>query len=349
MRWAKADTVIVGGGLAGALTMHFLRKAGINPYWIDAGKPFNATNAGAGIMNPITGRKFVYSWRFEDFHEVAMQTYKELELLTGLTILHKLEIWKSLHAPGDENNWCIRQSQSPYHIYIHEPIDAASVPIIKEGFKLGRIDPVYRVDFKAVVQAIVQLWGCPDPAEMLPNRRMKIDGVCHDLSDDVRLVLATGAFSTELVSPLLPLQSLKGEALLIHSADLPEDVILHHHINVVPLGAYQFWVGPADTRHHTEDGPSVWARNHLETTLSRYFDIRYEVIDVYAGVRPSTLVRRPIVGVVPNVKSTWVINGLGTKGASIGPLAAQILAKDLSTGIHPEPMLRWPWSGCKIT
>ena len=44
-----------------------------------------------------------------------------------------------------------------------------------------------------------------------------------------------------------------------------------------------------------------------------------------AAIRPSTKTRRPFVGAHAAYKNVFILNGLGTKGASIAPFAAQSL------------------------
>ncbi|MBK7816373.1 MAG: FAD-binding oxidoreductase [Sphingobacteriaceae bacterium] len=47
--------------------------------------------------------------------------------------------------------------------------------------------------------------------------------------------------------------------------------------------------------------------------------VPYNVLEHKAGVRPSTLDRRPIIGQHPLHKNLFVFNGLGTKGVMLAP------------------------------
>ena len=51
--------IIVGQGVAGTLLAYFLLKAGQNVIAIDNYHKGAASNVAAGIINPITGRRYV--------------------------------------------------------------------------------------------------------------------------------------------------------------------------------------------------------------------------------------------------------------------------------------------------
>ena len=47
--------------------------------------------------------------------------------------------------------------------------------------------------------------------------------------------------------------------------------------------------------------------------------VPYEVIEHSAGIRPTTIDRRPIIGSHPNYKNIYVFNGLGSRGILLAP------------------------------
>jgi glycine oxidase len=61
------------------------------------------------------------------------------------------------------------------------------------------------------------------------------------------------------------------------------------------------------------------------------------VLEVWAGLRPATAQRRPVVGLaVP--PSVWVFNGLYRHGILLAPWLAEQLADWLVTGRHPDSL-----------
>jgi glycine/D-amino acid oxidase-like deaminating enzyme len=65
------------------------------------------------------------------------------------------------------------------------------------------------------------------------------------------------------------------------------------------------------------------ARKELREKLAILTDASYDVIDQNAGVRPTTMDRRPLIGQHEVFSGLYVMNGLGTKGYMIAPLIAK--------------------------
>jgi len=51
-----------------------------------------------------------------------------------------------------------------------------------------------------------------------------------------------------------------------------------------------------------------------------------------AGIRPTTLDRRPFIGTHAVYKNLHIINGLGTRGILIGPYVAKKLFRSIEKG-----------------
>ena len=79
----KVDYLIIGQGIAGTMIAFFAKKAGKKILVIDQSRPHSSSKIAAGLMNPITGRKFVKSWKIDDLLPFAIQTYQEFTELLG--------------------------------------------------------------------------------------------------------------------------------------------------------------------------------------------------------------------------------------------------------------------------
>ena len=70
----KVDYLIIGQGIAGTLLAYFLQKKGASILVIDDAYERAATQVAAGIINPITGRRYVKSWRVDELIPFAKAT-----------------------------------------------------------------------------------------------------------------------------------------------------------------------------------------------------------------------------------------------------------------------------------
>ncbi|MFN7116599.1 MAG: FAD-dependent oxidoreductase [Saprospiraceae bacterium] len=96
--------IIVGQGIAGTLLSYFLLKAGQNVIIIDNHHIGSSSKAAAGIINPITGRHYVKSWRIDELLPFAEQTYHELEKLLQISIYHSRNVIRTFANVKEEND-----------------------------------------------------------------------------------------------------------------------------------------------------------------------------------------------------------------------------------------------------
>src|SRR5690242_11907361 len=87
-----ADILIVGQGLAGTLLAWEFERAGISFTMVDDGHASAASLVAAGLLNPITGRRFVKSWHIDTLLPAARLIYRELEEALGVTLWREKRI-----------------------------------------------------------------------------------------------------------------------------------------------------------------------------------------------------------------------------------------------------------------
>jgi len=84
------------------------------------------------------------------------------------------------------------------------------------------------------------------------------------------------------------------------------------------------------------------ARDQLIEMLSSLGTYDYQILEQRAGVRPTVLDRRPLMGEHPEYQGVYIFNGLGTKGYMMAPTLANELASFIldQTPLHPETDIR---------
>ncbi|MBK9735016.1 MAG: FAD-binding oxidoreductase [Saprospiraceae bacterium] len=90
-----------------------------------------------------------------------------------------------------------------------------------------------------------------------------------------------------------------------------------------------YWVGSGYEWDANDDLPTEAGKEKLISELEKILTVPFEIIDHKAAIRPTIYIRRPIVKVHSTNPEMVFFNGLGTKGASIGPFYAKQLAKYL--------------------
>ena len=68
----EIDYLIVGQGISGTMLSWFLHKEGKSFAVIDDGNEHSASKTAAGIINPITGRRYVTTWMIDEVMPFAV-------------------------------------------------------------------------------------------------------------------------------------------------------------------------------------------------------------------------------------------------------------------------------------
>ena len=326
---------IIGQGIAGTLLAWALRQRGAQVTIADGNLPGSASTVAAGIINPVTGKRYVKSWRFDAFFPVARATYQALEQELGVSIWHEQPIVRLLATAEEANDWSLRCGQSAYVDFLRElPDGGAWQSFVPPGFRFGLIRQAARVTFAPLLSAFREQFR---QEGFFLEKNLDYQDIEQLTSTHDRVIFCDGYRSA--AHPLwsyLPWRPAKGEALLIRfSQDLPA-AELHEMLKkttlVVPLGDGLFWAGASYQWYFPDLHPSVGEGDLLLQNLRSMLAVPFEVVGHVAGVRPTVQDRRPFLGWHPEQPKVGIFNGLGTKGALLAPYWAAHFAEHILDG-----------------
>jgi glycine/D-amino acid oxidase-like deaminating enzyme len=330
------DVLIVGQGLAGTLLAHFLLERGLNVIIIDNGHKSSSSKVAAGIINPVTGRKYTKSWMIDELIKVATDTYSALEEKYSIPLIKYHNIIRTIHDVRSENNWYRRLGDSEYSEYLSDS------PSIKEfegyiypPFSYGEIKKAMQVDLSTLLnkfrihhhQIIIE--------EAFDFNKLKLneDGAQYGQVTARKVIFCEGYKGME--NPYfnyLPFEGAKGEVLIVKIPNFKPQKTLRHKIFIAPLKDDLFWVGAGYAWDLSDVNPTEKEKERLVGLLKEILKVPFEVVDHISGVRPSVADRRPMLGQHPHLGQLYVFNGLGTKGSSLGPFWANRMAEYLLSG-----------------
>lgn len=344
------DFLIVGQGLAGTLLSHELEKKGQSFHIIDSNYPRAASKVAAGIMNPVTGRRYVKSWKYPLLFAQAERTYRELEQQLGVSFYHPRRIIRTLFNQREQNDWDLRASDPSYQPYLLPEVDLGNYALHSVlAFGYGEVQQAAQVDLRTLITAYrKQLlergllseeafdFSALETGAPLKYRDWEAKGI----------VFCEGHQATE--NPYfkhLPFGGAKGEVLIVRLPETSFRKLLKHRIFVVPLADETYWIGAAYDWNYRDDGPTEAGRTFLQDRLDELLTTPYEILDHRAAIRPTVKDRRPFLGGHPAHPRLFIFNGLGTKGASLGPLHAKQMAEYLCENgtLDPEVDIRRFW------
>lgn len=338
---ANYHTIIVGHGIAGALLGHFMEQAGQTCCYFDAPAQTAATQVAAGIINPITGRRYVKAWRVDDLLPFAQQTYRQLEADLGISFYHPRPLIRSLFDRGEDNDWQARQLDPDFAGYFQHPPQVGNIPDITQPvfgyFQPGQCAQVNVGVLANALRARREQSGC-FRAEAFDYAQLEVmpHGVRYGDIEADRVVFCEGWRNRH--NPYFdaaPFQGNKGQVLLIRLPEARLEAMFKHRLFVVPLEDDLYWVGSTSENRFDDDAPTTQGADYLHARLAEVLATPYEVVAHQSAVRPTVRDRRPVLGRSPEHPPLWLFNGLGTKGASLAPYWAHHLAQHI---LHGQPL-----------
>lgn len=325
--------LLIGQGVAGTLLAWSLQKRGAEVHIADANLAGSSTSPAAGIINPVTGKRFVKSEQFETWYTCACTTYGELEVELNQTFWENRPILRLLGTAEEANDWSIRCAQAEYSEHLAEIPDAGAwSPLLKTGFTFGLIQQAARVQLKELTMAFRQ--KMTQKGYFSPEK-IEYSDVQTLLKTYDQIVFCEGWQAME--NPYFPESGFrvsKGEALLLQFAEPPDATLpvpmLKKTMLLTPLADNLFWAGSTYRWHFDDTLPSADGRAYMESYLREMFAVPFEVVDQVAGIRPTMIQRNPIVAQSTVNSHVFMLNGLGTKGALLAPYFAEQMADKMS-------------------
>lgn len=336
------DFLIIGQGLAGTLLAYFLERAGKSVHVVDRYDERSATQVAAGIINPITGRRYVKSWRVDELIPFARDTYRELEARLGISIYHERNILRALFNNREENDWLARTGEDGYKKYM---LDAPGLEEYAEktvpAYSYGEVQHSAQVDVGKLANAcrtyLRQQGAITEAPFGYDKLEMPGGGVRYGEIEARTAVFCEGHRACE--NPFfnyLPFDGAKGEVLIVRIPQANFEKILRHRVFIVPLKDGLYWVGATYGWKYEDDAPTDEGRQYLESRLGDFLKAPFEVVEHRAAIRPAVKGRRPFLGRHPEFPQLAIFNGLGTKGASLGPYWARHMADFLANNVILE-------------
>ncbi|MGI4740376.1 MAG: NAD(P)/FAD-dependent oxidoreductase [Janthinobacterium lividum] len=332
------DYLLIGHGLAGALLARELRGRGHRVLVYDEPRPDAASRVAAGLMNPVAGKRFALTWRALDTLPYAVAYYRALEQELGGSFLVETPILKVFGSAQEQQQMLARAATEPWAGFV-AAIDAA--PIERAGLLAPHGG------------AWLQGGGHLRVAELLAAlaRQGRAEGWLREETFSWEHLVSGAAGSSygpgrvqagqvvccqgaaALTCPhfsWLPLTPNQGEVLAVEVPGLSAAQALNRGAYVVPDGADQFRVGatyrwPPFVPDDSSDGET-----ELTERLAGLTPLPYRVLGLRRGVRPAVRDRRPLLGRHPALPGLSVFGGFGSKGVSLAPRLAQLLADYLA-------------------
>lgn len=336
----QTGLLIVGQGICGTLLSWWLHKEGKPFVVIDDGAENTSSKVAAGIINPVTGRRYVRTWMIEELLDFAQSTYAELSTHLDAVLLYQRNVIDFFPSPQMRNAFVERIGENDTYLRAY-PDQNRFNEFFNYDFGCGEIEPAYSVNLPLLLsgwrEKLNEMKALREEKFDVQECEVKNDGVQYrDISAE-KIIFCDGISAMQ--NPwfsLLPFSAIKGEALVIECRDIPTDHVFKKGMMLTPLQERDiFWVGSSYQWEFENTGPSEAFLTATKNVLNNWLKKPFKILQHKAAVRPATVERRPFVGFHPNHSNVGILNGMGTKGASLAPFFAHQLAQHI---VHGSPL-----------
>lgn len=329
------DYLIVGQGLSGSLMAWFALNKGLTPLVIDKHDSNAASRVAAGLVNPITGRRLVKTWRADEIIPFAVETYRKLEEQFKDGFYFEKNIQKVFKNTEQQNEWLARSANPEYQGYLAN----SEEPGIPEEFlvnELGGIE-ITQSGYLDTNTFLNHFRNFLKEKGLLLAESLHYDNVYND-KDLIHwgnysaryLIFCEGSSARN--NPFfnwLPFSLVKGQILTIKADSLKMGKILNKDFWLVPLGNGYFRAGSTYETDIDNPNPTPEGLAKLESLLDKNLKVPYEIVKQQAGIRPATQDVRPYLGIHPDYRNIAIVNGMGSKGVSLAPFFTNQMVKFL--------------------
>lgn len=320
------DYIIVGSGLAGIAFAETLLQNN-KTFVVFDNHSQNSTKIAGGLYNPVILKRFSEVWNAKTQLELANAFYKRLEAKLNTKVDYKLPIYRKFFSVEEQNNWFTASDKPILAPFLSTDIVYKKYTAIDSPFGYGEVLHTGYVDTEVL---LTQYHSYLKGLELLVEDTFVHNDLAffedhlayHNLK--AKHIVFTEGFGMH-VNPFfnhLPLDGTKGELFIIKAPDLDLDVIVNTNVFILPLGNALFKVGATYNWEDKTDTPTEEGKQELIDRIKEILTCDFEIIDHFAGVRPTVRDRRPLLGTHHLHKNVHILNGLGTRGVMLAPAMA---------------------------
>jgi len=323
------DYLIVGNGLAGISFAEIALQNNKSIFVFDNNSQPSSRVAG-GLYNPVVLKRFSEVWKAKEQIDFAFPLYHNIQSKLGVVFDFELPILRKLFSVEEQNNWFQAADKPNLEPFLNSKLISSSYESIASPFHYGKVNHTGYLEISILIEAYTNYLNTlrcfSTEAFEYGNINFLENGIQYKNILTKNIIFAEGfGLHTNPYFNDLPLDGTKGELLIIKAPSLKVDVVVKSSIFILPIGNDLYKVGATYDWSDKTNNPTERGKQELVEKLSELILCNFEIVQHFAGVRPTVKDRRPLVGTHSVHSQLHVLNGLGTRGVMLGPYLANQL------------------------
>jgi len=323
------DYIIVGSGLAGIAFAEKALQENKSVVLFDNQSQSSSRIAG-GLYNPVILKRFSEVWQAQSQLVLLDEFYQALEFKLKIKVDYKIPILRKFFSIEEQNNWFAASDNINLAPFLSLDLLFTKYKGIQSPFDYGQVLHTGYVDTATLLDSYSEYLKKSNLLlqETFDYNALTVLSDCIEYKNlkAKHIIFAEGfGMHSNPIFNYLPLDGTKGELFIIKAPDLDLDVIINTSVFILPLGNQLFKVGATYNWKDKTNSPTVEGKLELLARINEILDCDFEIIEHFAGVRPTVRDRKPLVGTHPNHERIHILNGLGTRGVMLAPSMAKAL------------------------
>ena len=330
------DYIVVGLGLAGISFCEQLEKHK-KTFVVISNDFHSASRVAGGLLNPVILKRFTLPWKVTEQLEIALPFYQQLEKKLNSTFINNLSILRRFHSIEEQNLWFEASDRPGLGHFLFPKLLKNKNENIDAPFGFGRVLHTHRINTQILLSSYQNFLEKGDKFHCEPFDYNEIsfekEGIRYRNINALNIVFCEG-FSVQKnpYFKYLPVKGTKGEYVLIKAPELKEEKAIKASIFCIPLGNNIYKIGANYDHHDKTFTPTEATKNSLLEKLKSFVKCDFEVVNQLAGIRPTVVDRKPIIGSSRQHERMHILNGLGSRGIIGAPYLAQQLFNYIERG-----------------
>ncbi len=335
------DYIVVGLGLAGISFCEHLQKH--NKTFIvynDASQ--QASTVASGLYNPVVLKRFTPIYKAKEQLQIAIPFYKTLEKKLYTTFQYPIPIYRRFSSVSEQNLWFESSDKPHVQEFLSSTIIKNTNQHIKADLGYGKVLHTGKINTKKLVETyqkyLLKKEKLHNTTFLHHQLQIFDDYIQYDGVQAKHIVFAEGfGIKKNPFFNYLPLKEAKGELLTIKAPQLKLNFVLKASIFIIPLNDNFYQVGTTYDWNDKTQNTTPKAKEQLTSKLHKIITCPYKITNQVAGIRPTFIDRRPLVGNHPKHKNLYILNGLGTRGVLWSPYCSKQLFNYIENKQEVDP------------
>ena len=329
----KTETLIVGQGLAGSVLANALQALHRDFLVLDNPLLSSSSKIAAGIWNPVVFKRMTLSWMAKQALTSMHNFYSNTEHNHQSHYFFSKKLLKFFTEEQEAVLWMKKNKTElkdlvEEKIYSPDEFNYHGLQKPKFGFSYvtesGFLDCSYFIN--TTRDQLIKSGQFVVSKKDKDGFQINSKGfILNDIECEKVIFCEGWLASNNSFFDFIPFKPAKGELLFFESEELQLDVILNKGIFILPVGGKLFVCGATYEWNTLNDRITEEKQSFLEVKLKELISCPYKVLNRKAGVRPSVIDRRPVIGEHPRYKNLYIFNGFGTKSVLLAPYFSKIL------------------------